>query len=972
MPRAHRWLSIPDRQKVVLGESPGVLIGRDEELDRLQSLIADVEAGRGGSVWLDGEPGIGKSALLAAGLADAENAGCGVFAARAEEAGMVFPLRLLLDAMRVGPHATDPGRAEIAERLWGTKVSREVTNGDPTFAAAELLLVLVDRLCATGPVVVAADDLQWSDELSLAVWARLHHATGQLPLLLIASARPVPVRPEVYQLHRALTETGAVELRLDGLRPAGVTALLRRLVSAEPGPGLLGLAAQAGGNPLYLRELLNALVLEKRIQVRGGVADLVEGGHAAPRSLSAAIRTRLSFLSESATTALRAATVLGNEFHVEHLSVITGQAATNLIGVVHEGLSAGVLGESGTALAFRHPLIRHALYEGMPAALRADLHREAARRLAAARAPAERVAQQLVAVPDVAGEWILEWLITTAPTLASRSPDIAADLLQRLRQTTDSTDPRRAQLDAHLVTALFQLSRYQEIDALARPLLARTQEPAVAGELAWTLAHALTLRLRFPEALAVARDALNDLALTATWTARLRAMCAMILTACARFEEGEAVATRADAEATRAGDPLAAGYALVAHAMVEQTHRHDEARGLAMVDRALDLAGRSPQTTNLRLLLLENRFAGLSNLGHRVECERALGEALALAERSGSPGRLAALRIRAGGHCYYSGRWDDAVAELDAASQLPVDPARALMLRGYRSLIAIHRDDLHNIDKYLWRREDPPPDADAWYLTFYLVVARAAAAERDNLPGEALQRLFEAIDPAGRGEFGQLHVDACWWLPDLVRLALALGDAVTAEEATRVCAAETDRNPLPRTHAAANQCRGLLDADPALLMSAADAYRHIGVPLWSAQALESAAVLLADRGDTAAARTVYTDALRFYADLDAAWDIRRADARMRAFGIRRSARRRPATTWKALTPTEIKIARLIAAGKSNTDIAADLHLSRNTVQTHVSHILTKLNVHSRVDVAREIIRRTPQAVDGKVCSDPEP
>jgi len=137
-------------------------------------------------------------------------------------------------------------------------------------------------------------------------------------------------------------------------------------------------------------------------------------------------------------------------------------------------------------------------------------------------------------------------------------------------------------------------------------------------------------------------------------------------------------------------------------------------------------------------------------------------------------------------------------------------------------------------------------------------------------------------------------------------------------------------------------------------MSAADDYHRIGVPLWSAQVLESAAVLLAERGDITASRAAYAGAVRVYEDLDAVWDIRRADALLRPFGIRRSSRHRPVTAWHTLTPTEFKIANLIAAGKSNPDIAAELYLSRNTVQTHVSHILTKLNVQSRIDVACEI------------------
>ena len=90
--------------------------------------------------------------------------------------------------------------------------------------------------------------------------------------------------------------------------------------------------------------------------------------------------------------------------------------------------------------------------------------------------------------------------------------------------------------------------------------------------------------------------------------------------------------------------------------------------------------------------------------------------------------------------------------------------------------------------------------------------------------------------------------------------------------------------------------------------------------------------------------------------MGADWDVRRAGERLRPHGIRRGTRpgRRPASGWAALTPTEVKIAYLVATGQSNPDIAAGLIISRNTVQTHVSHILAKLGARSRAEIATEV------------------
>jgi DNA-binding CsgD family transcriptional regulator len=186
---------------------------------------------------------------------------------------------------------------------------------------------------------------------------------------------------------------------------------------------------------------------------------------------------------------------------------------------------------------------------------------------------------------------------------------------------------------------------------------------------------------------------------------------------------------------------------------------------------------------------------------------------------------------------------------------------------------------------------------------------------------------------------------------------LVCGDHTTAAAAARAVAAAAEWQARPSTTATAEHCAGLLAADPARILATADTFHRIGYPLFGAQELENAVVLYAERGDQSAARAAFARAIEVYTPLDAAWDIMRADARLRVHGIRRGRRgprRRPTTGWEALTATEQKIAGLVAAGQSNPDFAAQLFLSRRTVETHVSHILAKLGGQSRVDIAREL------------------
>jgi tetratricopeptide (TPR) repeat protein len=607
-------------------------------------------------------------------VAEAHRLGCQVFAARAEEGGAWFPLRVLLDALRIDPSSSDPLRSGIVELLWAEDSLRAlacgaVTPGDVAVAAAERVLILVHQLCAAGPVVLAVDAMQWADELSLAVWGRLYRLVDQLPLLLVAACRPVPTRAEVDRLRRAIAG-GRERLVLGALADADVVELVDRLVGAAPGPDLCAQAAQAAGNPLYIGELIDALTREHRVRVSAAVADLVDGGAAGPVSLTAAIAGRLGFLSDQATSALRMAALLGAEFSVEHLIVLTGRTAADLAGVVQEAVAAGVLLPAADRLAFRHGLIHKALYEAVPAGLRSALHREAAQALAASGAPAETVAEQLIAAPSAADDWVVGWLVDAAPALIDRATDVAIDLLRRVRNSAAPAAAQRERLDAHLAAALFRLGRYDEVEPVAAPVLASTRDPRVAGQIAWTLGYALVRLTRYEHALRVVEETLTDHALGGVWAGRLLALQSMVLSSSGRRDEAQAVAGQAQAAGRRAGDRLAQGYALHTLAYVRSVEHRDHAAGLDTLDRAFSAIGDGQETADLRLLLLGNRSTALANLGRLAEADRVLGRALALAEKAGAPNRLAQLRTQAAEYCFYTGRWDDATAELQAAADL--------------------------------------------------------------------------------------------------------------------------------------------------------------------------------------------------------------------------------------------------------------------------------------------------------------
>jgi DNA-binding CsgD family transcriptional regulator len=953
---------------VTVSSPSGSPIGRDDELDRLRHLLHDAMDGAGRSVWIEGEPGIGKSALLESFLTEAVSLGCQVRVATAEEFGRRIPLHVMLDCLDAEPGSDDPELREIADLLsCGGAAERPA---DPVAAATERLLGLVDRLSAGEPLIVAVDDLQWADESSILLLHRLSRLAQRRPLLVVGACRPVPRRSDLVTLKRGLTSSGAEVITLASLPPAAVTRLTTELTSELTGAHLLGArlrraAELAGGNPAYLREMVDALIREDKVRREEDTAELTgETGRGLPRTLTNAISDRLGFLSADTTDLLRSAALLGSAFSVTDLGAIVGRSALELTAALEEATAAGVLTESEVLLAFRHTLIRQALYERPPAGLRLALHLQAARALAEAGLAVERVAEQLLAalrgpdaVPVVDG-WTVDWLLKAGRRLVSRAPKDAAELLRLAVAYLPSDDPRRESLEVILAPALVLLGHRDEAVRLAEKVLAATDDPARAAEMSWTAGWAMTDGHQHEAAQTALSRALRAPGLDDVWSARLHAMLARAAIADGDLAQADAATRLALAGVDRTGDRPAAAAALNA-AGILHTYCGELDAAAERFDRALTIAEHcdDPETHDLRLRLRQNRAYVLLAQERHADADLAARELLAEAERSASPPRLACARILAAEVHYHAGRWSEAIAQLDAAalSDDLIPATNRQWLHGLAAVIAVHRDDQASAEAHL----SAVPATGAIYAgAQYVPLARALLAERRDLTDEALAILTGLLDCTGTRPAYHRHI----WLPTLLRLALRGGDSGLARAVAAAgsgSAPETDRRSAVGRAAVAQHCAGLLESDHVTLNLAVDAYRAAGRPLQLAQTLEDTAVVLAERGDLRAARTAHAEASELYTGLGATWDLLRADTRLRRHGVqrRRGPRRRAATGWDALTPAELTVARLVAEGRPNPDIAANLFVSRRTVEVHVSHILSKLGVRSRVEIAREAARR---------------
>lgn len=837
--RLHR-ASVPELEKT------GV-VGRERELALLRRAVVDVVQGRGRAVWVEGEPGIGKSVLLAAGLAAAADTGCTVGWATCDELGWRFPLRVVLDGLEVTTSSPDRRRVALAEALIDpVDTSTGWPAGDPLSDAVDRLLSFVEGLCAEAPLVLVVDGLQWADEASVVVWHRLLRLVHRLPLLLVAAARPVPRRPDLVRVRRAVAESGGDVVGLAALPAAEVAALVTGLVGASAGDNLRRLVAHAGGNPLYVREAVDWLLREGLDELGDGIAE-----PEMPPSLVSSLTRRLGFLSPEATEVLRWAALLGTEFSVGDAATVAARPVSDLVAVVDEATAAGVLADAGPRLAFRHPLVRHALYYGMPGAVRTALHRQAAESLAKAGASVEVVAGQLAAARTVVDPWVADWLAVNADAVAKNAADLAAGLL-RTAVDQPTVDPvSREQLAGRLAELLFRLGGRP--DAEARYVLARTRDGGLAAEMRWMLVHLRHMRdleggtAEPAESVEALRVTVADDGVPPIWRARLEALLAAVLAEVQPIgEAAEEMAWRALRRAEDVRDDFAAAHAWRVLGQVSSA-RLDQEEALARVDRGLAVVRARADLRGMHAALSADKACTLRDLDRLADADLVLRAS----RESAEPSTSGAVRVATAVQHYWLGRWDDAVREGG-----PHDVDRLVAVRRGRVALARHHVDTGN----------------GFWSAAEAFVAEAAGQVDQAIA--VLEPLLGAPRTRGRHQ----------WLPLLTRLALAAGRSEIAVRAAQVCAQDAAAERVRAgAAAAAAHCLGLVEGDPAPVLAAARRYREVGRPVELAEALENAAVLIAACGDDTGARTVFEEAVACYGRLGAVLDVRRAEARLLRF-----------------------------------------------------------------------------------------
>ena len=925
--------------------------GRERELQVAAECLGHAEHGRGAVLLIDGEPGVGKSEMLARVMDQAVSRNFSRVSAEAGELGQRIPFAPLLTALPelVGGLTGEAFRAG-APQAW--------------IPVVDHIRTLLERRAEASPVLVGLDDLQFADPATLFALRLLPQQLASFPVvwsLARCTARP----GGAGVLFDLLDCDGGARVTLAPLADQAVAGLIADVLGAVPDPALTALAAGAAGNPFLLVELSRGLQEENAIRMSQGKAALVSG--CLPQRVRAVARRRLEGLSGNAQCLVQTAAVLGLTFELEDVAEMRGQTPAVMLPLVDEAVGAGILRAGEEYLAFKHKLIWQAVIEAVPPPARQAMHRQYGEMLLARGGSAMTAAAHLLKGARQGGSAAAAGLAAAAERVLPSSPQTAADLSLRALELTGAVDPARFCRAVRAAGALTAAARLGEAASLVSAALAQPQPAANDAPLRGVLASILCLQGQARQAQAEAETVLGRPYLTGLLrdeavVAQLQALIAL----------GESSRARGLAENILAafgehGEPALSGALSVLAMTCWDDGRLDQ--GLHLAREAVRRASTvSPDARHFQpLLAFAARLIDMRQFSEAEAVIQAAAESFRVFRPNVSETIPAILRARVD---LAMGRMDDAWAHAQAA----LDIADTFGIRAHSSLahsvlsvIALRQGDLNTAGLYVRNRPDVAHYTDGYARTETLL-AQAQFVEAAIGPESAMKSLsgIYAALPAHRHVLIGEPTASAW----LARTALAAGCHELATGVTRVADELARDNPAFDVIAvAAAHCGGIVGQDPARLAHAAAAHPD---PWARASASEDLGTVLAAMTNHDDAVVHLDDALGGYGDIGAARDLARVRRRLRRLGVRRRhwvSAGRPAAGWASLTDTERTTSILVAQGLSNQQTADRMYVSTHTVAFHLRQIFRKLDISSRVDLVRLMAEQPPgwengQAVPG--------
>src|SRR6266852_2144924 len=907
--------------------------GRDAELALVRGELDRLSDGAEAVVVVEGAAGMGKSRLLAEVAAIARSLGIRVGRSAADPSETVVELATLLAALFDGTEPLlDPGElatlhAQPEQRFW---LLRDLQQ-------------LLERAALESPLLISIDDAHWADSGTIAALRTLPMRLMGLPIAWAIALRPPrEATPLVFALEQ-LKQEGARTITLGPLDEDAVVHLATDMLAAQPDQSILKQLADADGSPFLVVETLLGLQEEERIRVVDGRAELIDGR--LPRRVHEKMRERLGRLSDEASDAVTVAASLGRTFTFDELARTLGRPASDLLAPVGELLEANLLIERDEKLAFWHDITREAVRSSVPVTARRALDRQTAGVLLEAGALPVEVAVQLAASAEPGDEVAINTLLRAAKALVTTDPETAAQFGQRALEIAPAHHPQRGEIVSTTAIALHIAGNSDEAitfaDRALRETLPTLQEAEVRLSIAGMFAISPEIRI------GAGRLALNLPALPETLRARHLACLFHNLVTAGRIKESRDLLDETRPAVASADDTRAWFTLRVAESALEYTDDQFDL-SLELITSAYRdgiFAG-----DDQRLRLAHMWHGELLSVADRYEEVFAIAaDGLAAAQRDQQGWAYQMFETWHGRMLLRTGRISEAAAVLEGrfAHEDGTQAAGVLDAAGVVALgrLAIHTGDtrqgrrLGNIARVMREQGTPAVRRHAgWLLAIFAMAEGDAEAARRWLGAPILPRFPTDI------------ADEVL----LARIALATEDDELARLALSTSRRRAELNPGIRSIAAtAAHIRGLLERNQEDLQEAVTLFEGTPRRLELAAAIEDLGAELAAT-DRDAAIDVLGRILALYTELGAAWDARRVRKRLRELGVRRRlVTAEPETNgWAAMTAAELAVARLVADGLTNREVAERLFVSPHTVSSHLRHVFLKLGINSRVELAR--------------------
>ena len=886
---------------------------------------------------IEGDAGMGKTRLIQELCDLAAGSGIAPAVAMCDPIAHDRPFGPLLEALGCDRSSTDDRRRAVAAgaaSLGGRAAAMEqlpsqmagLDLGARYGVQDDLVELLLDE-ADTAPVVLAIDDAQWIDAATASTLSALVRRRGRRPIAVVLAMRPAP-RPT--ELQTLLDRWGgeAQLLRLDPLGSDVVAELAADLLGDRPPDELRRDLARAGGNAFSVVQLTRAFASQGTTNLDG---------------VRASVIARSQAVGPDATALLTMAAVLGTDFTPDDLGLLSGRDAYEVFDILHGAARTGLLVSQGHGFAFSHDLVAEAFVAETPEPLRVAIHRTVVRRAGELRVTPSVLAHHVMAaaIPDDIES--IDSLCRAAADVGNHDPHLALTFLDHAQALCGPTCIRQVEVAIRRAAAMCVLHRVVDAIEVLRVALEHAQTTSAIGQLRSARARCLHLlgdvvgasdefeRLASSGILGPAEEA-------AAWadvaTYRLWAMQGLhpwneAQRAVELADECGVVAPAVQALAAQSAMAALRGELDLGLELGERACR----RGLALPHHVVIPA--PTFSLGIARMLADDLDGAVRALqGERLRIEQ-LGDPL-LAIR---PATALVIAL------FLAGAWDDALAEsesiLGACDDTGTGVGR-LTARTLTGLIAHYRCNDEAAEDALEQALGITGVTDGYSVPFLLQLQalrmeRAGAIEAASSLMADTAALAASLAPAIRP----------WFALDAVRLAVAKGDVSTAlvDGLVEQAAPLGRPGPLGMARIASGVARGDAEAIRTGLLEVHSSPQ----PLNRSLALELAGTALAAHGAGGDGHAAMSAARTGYESLAATHLIGRIGSILAPHRVARP--QRPRFGWDSLTPAELSVVRLLAAGARNAEIASELVLSKRTVESHVSSMLVKLGVGTRVELA---------------------